>query len=131
MTLELILGILFVHWFADFVMQDEDWAVNKSKDFKSLISHTLTYTWVWTLVGVFYGAFSGNVTPSDVIIFSVITFVIHTLTDFITSRVNSYLYAKGKFGSAIPNLGFFTSIGFDQWLHYIQLFLTYQLITKN
>jgi len=57
-------------------------------------------------------------------LFFLITFVAHTITDYFTSRLNSKLWAEGKVH------WFFVSIGFDQILHYIQLFSTYQILTK-
>lgn len=57
-----------------------------------------------------------------------ITFICHTATDYVTSRIVSKKFAKGHYGSAIPNFGAFTIIGFDQILHYIQLFLTYYIL---
>jgi hypothetical protein len=54
--------------------------------------------------------------------FWLITFVCHTITDYFTSRLNSRLWAKGD----VHN--FFVSIGFDQVLHYVQLFTTYYLL---
>jgi len=54
--------------------------------------------------------------------------VAHTITDYFTSKITSRLYAQGKFGSTIPNLGFFSMIGFDQVLHYGQLLLTFHLL---
>jgi len=54
--------------------------------------------------------------------FVLITFVAHTITDYFTSRLNAKLWAKGD----VHN--FFVSVGFDQVLHYVQLFVTYQLL---
>jgi hypothetical protein len=57
-------------------------------------------------------------------LFVLITFIAHTITDYFTSRLNSKLWQQGK----VHN--FFISVGFDQVLHYIQLFTTYYLL-KN
>ena len=57
-----------------------------------------------------------------------ITFISHTITDYFTSRIVSKRFKDGHLGSAIPNLGAFTVIGFDQVLHYIQLFTTFLLL---
>ena len=105
-------------------MQDEKWALGKSKCMFSLLKHTATYTLMWVpFTLLFLPGFPG-------FDFLCITFICHTITDYVTSRITSKLYAKGKFGSSIPNLGFFTMIGFDQYLHYLQLFLTYWYLTK-
>jgi hypothetical protein len=67
----------------------------------------------------------------DVLAFVGITFVAHTITDYITSRIVSRKFANKEFGSPIPNTGAFTVIGFDQVLHYIQLFGTYYLLINR
>jgi hypothetical protein len=56
------------------------------------------------------------------LLFPIITFIAHTITDYFTSRLNAKLWAKGN----VHN--FFVSIGFDQYLHYLQLFITYSLL---
>ena len=64
------------------------------------------------------------------LLFSGITFIAHTVTDYFTSKIVSKRFENKHFGSKIPNLGAFTVIGFDQILHYVQLILTYEFITK-
>jgi len=58
------------------------------------------------------------------LLFMGITFICHTATDYFTSRVNAKLWEKGQ----VHN--FFVSIGFDQYLHYIQLFVTFYYLSK-
>lgn len=129
-----LFGILLIHWFADFVLQTHKQSTNKSKSNYHLTMHVLTYTFFWsiccsTYVWFFYvintdGEYSmlphGNML---VILFPTITFVCHWITDYFTSRLNSYLYNKGD----VHN--FFVSIGFDQILHYVQLLITFQLLS--
>lgn len=124
MSLALILSIIFIHWFADFVLQTDWQAKNKSKNNKALLSHTWTYSLVWYTIGVFYAMFNPNYIPWSLTLFVLITFVAHTLTDYFTSRLNSKLWAKGD----VHN--FFVSVGFDQVLHYAQLFGTFYFLTK-
>ncbi len=131
----LVLAVLIIHWLADFIFQDEKWAVTKSKSNRSLLKHTTTYTLVWAFfivpiwlintIGEGVKLFDGN---TNIIYFLPITFVIHTITDYYTSRLNAKLYIKGKFGGSIPNWGFYSSIGLDQVYHYVQLFLTIQIL---
>lgn len=126
-----ILAILFIHWVADFIFQDEKWALGKSKNWNDLLSHTITYSGIWLIIGIIYAFLNGaSGVPWIVIQFTVITFICHTATDYVTSRRVSQQFGNGKYGSKIPNLGGFTTIGFDQVLHYIQLFLTYQILFK-
>ena len=129
MNLIEILGILGIHWFADFVLQTDKQAKGKSKNWKDLLSHTSIYSLIWFGVFFIYSMIYNDVLDSNIqlnliFLFPLITFITHTITDYITSRENSKLWEQGK----VHN--FFVSVGFDQYLHYIQLFLTYWYLTK-
>ena len=132
MSIYEVLGILFMHWVADFVLQTDEQAKGKSTEWKWLLQHTATYSFallaMMTFTKIGMHLFTDYVVTIDmsyrIAAFVVITFVFHTLTDYYTSRLNSKLYAKGD----IHN--FFVSIGFDQWLHYAQLFITYMILFK-
>ena len=116
--LKVIFGIIILHWIADFIMQTDKEAQNKSTSFKWLLSHTVRYSVIWMAAGIpIFGV-------KYAVLFGVITFITHTLTDFITSKITKYFWEKEK----VHN--FFIVIGFDQVLHYIQLFLTYYYLTK-
>jgi|SRR6185369_3222161 len=119
MTLTEIFSILLIHWFSDFVLQTDKQAKGKSKNWNDLLQHTINYSLIWALAGCIL--FPINYWP-QIILFFLITFFTHTITDYFTSRLNSKLWAEGKVHY------FFVSIGFDQILHYVQLFLTYQLL---
>ena len=56
---------------------------------------------------------------NDWTIFCMINFPMHLATDYFTSRLNAVLWADGKVHD------FFVSVGFDQWLHFVALALTY------
>jgi hypothetical protein len=115
------LSFIVWHWFADFVMQNGEDAKNKSHDLIALIRHTTTYSLLWFPIIVLLG--------SNGVIFIGITFILHTLTDYFTSKHTSKQYAKGNFGGEAPRgMDFFVTIGFDQVLHYVQLFSTYYLL---
>ena len=131
MSLAVILSIILIHWVADFVFQAEVWAENKSKDLKPLLKHTYTYSAIWLIVGSLAKATGAIHLEQGVLsLFVLITFVLHTVTDYFTSKIVSKRFANKHYGSPIPNFGAFTVIGFDQVLHYTQLFLTYYLLTK-
>lgn len=134
-----IFSIIFLHWVADFVLQTDKQAKGKSKNWRDLINHTSVYSLVWLLVGGFiylhqfkpYDQVHNNMMNAywqhwipRGLLFVLITFICHTITDYFTSRLNSKLWAKGD----VHN--FFVSVGFDQVLHYIQLFLTYSLLKQ-
>jgi len=120
MNLIEIFSIILIHWFADFVLQTDKQAKGKSKNWSDLLSHTLVYSIIWSLVCMIVGLVMLN--WKIVVLFPIITFTCHTITDYFTSRLNSKLWEKGQ----IHN--FFVSIGFDQVLHYVQLFTTYYLL---
>jgi len=116
-------------------MQDEKWALNKSKNLYDLLSHTFTYSIIWILpIWMLSSFYSNNVSywinEDNMILFCIITFIAHTITDYFTSRIVSKKFAEGKYGSAIPNFGAFTLIGLDQCFHMIQLFTTYYYLIK-
>jgi hypothetical protein len=132
MNLFTIFSILIIHWVGDFVLQTDKQAKGKSKNLSDLLSHTFTYTFCWFIFLALFSIINNHVTnlpPSyygldwRILLFLPITFVAHTITDYFTSRLNSKLWAEGKVHS------FFVSVGFDQILHYLQLFLTFHYLT--
>jgi hypothetical protein len=114
MNAALVIWILFVHWIADFICQDDKTAINKSRGIFYLLKHSLIYFGV-LMVG--YVAFLW-VSPetSDSLLF-LLNFPAHMAIDGVTSRVNARLYGSHRHW-------FFVVIGFDQFLHYAVLFLT-------
>lgn len=99
-----IIYLLFLHWLADFVLQTDDMAKDKSKDNRVLGLHCVVYGSVF-MIGTlnFY--------------FALLLGLIHFPVDYVTSRLNSKLYKAGK------NHEFFVSIGFDQWIHFATILL--------
>lgn len=121
MNLYIVIGILFLHWIFDFVFQTEWQAMNKSKDREALLQHTAVYAGCWLAVTILYAGIldlSGRW-----LLFPIITFFCHSATDYYTSRVNAILWEKKD------THGFFVSVGFDQFLHYVQLFVTFKLLS--
>ena len=96
MTLVEIFSIIIIHWIADFIMQDEKWALGKSKNWSDLLLHTFTYsfTFFWgiaCLILYIIGRGEDNFLLS--ISFAIITFIFHTATDYFTSRIVSKRFA--------------------------------------
>lgn len=125
--------IICIHWFADFVCQTDWQAKNKSSNNKALLEHTFHYSLVWYAVMVVFAVWGNHFHGPSIdqlgwkplmLLFPIATFVCHTIQDYFTSRLNTYLWKKGD----VHN--FFVSIGFDQVLHYAQLIFTYYLFTK-
>ncbi len=122
-----VLAILAIHWFADFVLQTDKQAKGKSKNWHDLLSHTAIYStiWIWGIAIIWRveGTFESDILFWYSLLFALTTFICHTITDYFTSRLNSKLWEQGKVHL------FFVSIGFDQLLHFVQLLLTYQLLS--
>lgn len=133
----LILWVIFAHWVADFICQTNWMASNKSKQWDALLEHVCVYSSVMVLLTCLILA-----DPIGVLVFAMITFVAHFITDAITSRITSKLF-MGQFQilelyplnrvamkPAFSLHWFFVVIGFDQFLHYAQLFLTLAWVMK-
>lgn len=126
-----IIILLLIHWVADFLCQTKEMAMGKSTSNVWLLKHVGTYTSVYFIV------FSVLllIVPSKVIVlqtigflqFISITFVCHFLTDYFTSRWTKHLREKEKY-YGFPS--FFSVLGLDQFLHALQLILTYEYCIK-
>lgn len=113
--LALIIWILFTHFVADFVLQTDYQAKNKSKDSGVLMLHCLTYTlclFTWTT------AYIGLEFWYSALLFATINGSIHFIIDFCTSRVTSSLFGKKDYHNG------FIAVGFDQYLHTLILLIT-------
>lgn len=107
------IGILLVHYVADFLLQTDEQAKNKATSTKALFNHVLTYSLVWT---GFIALTWLSLIPS--LLFGIITFISHYITDYFTSKK-----VKKYFDAGNPHDAFIV-IGFDQILHYVQLYIT-------
>ena len=118
MTTEQILWFLvIVHYLADFCLQTHEQAVKKSTSVRFLLYHVMTYTFVWAAMSPFI--FDWNI--QRVVAFTVITGFTHFWVDYVTSRMGKPFWAKGDFHNG------FAVVGFDQILHYLQLYYTVKL----
>lgn len=99
---------IWIHWLADFVLQSDKMAKNKSTSNKWLLCHASTYTAVLSICfGWQYGLVNG---------------LVHLVVDYCTSRATSALWKKGEVHY------FFVVIGFDQAIHITTLLLTLPLL---
>jgi hypothetical protein len=94
--------VIWVHFIADFVLQTDAMAVNKSKSSGWLGIHSLCYGLPFLIWGWRYAAVNA---------------VCHFFIDGITSRGTARLWQEGE------RHWFFVLIGFDQALHLTVLFL--------
>ena len=101
-----MLAIIWLHFIADFICQWDEMALKKSESYYWLILHGLIYSLPFLWFGF---------------LFWIINFVLHTIIDGLTSRVNKILYEKHRHW-------FFVNIGFDQALHMTCLYLTYNYL---
>jgi hypothetical protein len=119
MESSIFLGIVLIHFLADFALQTNDQATNKSSSNKWLAYHVGVYSLVW------FGAAHFFLFPEDPLLsleFAAITFMFHFATDWITSRIGKPFWEKKDLHNG------FTVVGFDQVLHYVQLVLTYEFL---
>jgi len=111
--------IFLFHFIADFVCQSREMGRNKSTNFMWLFKHLLTYT---TVLGVLsYPLFSYWL---PFVVWLIINFYIHLITDFFTSKLSGYFYLKNK------EYMFWNIIGIDQTIHFITLYLTSSWLLK-
>jgi hypothetical protein len=119
----IVLYFLLVHWVADFVLQTEHMALRKSTSNYYLGMHVTVYTvttiLAWWLMFLFLGI---HATKLTYFFAASAIFGMHFITDYITSRIT------GKYYKAKKNHEFFVTIGFDQWLHYVQIFIVLNYI---
>ena len=117
--MEIIIYLLLLHWIADFVCQTDKMANNKSKNFGFLVLHTFVYSVVMCVGSLLI------LIPFQILLFGIGLFFLHGTIDFITSKINKRLWDLKKIH------WFFVSIGFDQWLHAIQIIILYYYITER
>ena|SRR5665213_2060891 len=145
LDVRIIVWFLFAHWVADFVLQTNWMAINKSKDNVALSVHCYTYAGVMT---AFFGVFLMHTYEASEAFgnlwllsfkFFCIMFATHYMVDYATSRINARLFAKWfnyivpiedrKPNEEIPTLhNFFVSVGFDQLLHFITIIWVCKLL---
>jgi hypothetical protein len=119
----LTLYFLLVHWVSDFVLQTEHMAKRKSTSNYYLGMHVTVYSvttiFAWWLYFIIIGQ---EVSFLQYFLSFIAIFTMHFITDYITSRKTSKYYSDKKYHE------FFTLIGFDQWLHYLQIYLVYYFL---
>lgn len=116
-----LVSMFIIHWFADFVCQTRKQAEGKSSSWSCLLEHTATYSLIWMIVVFIVGIAFASLS-SKILLFPIITFVFHTATDYFTSKATAIAYLKES------KKEFWCIVGFDQMLHYIQLYFTYKLL---
>lgn len=127
--------LILIHHVADFMFQTSDMALGKSKNIWKLLKHTTVYTIVFYIFFSFWYGINHQTLAEmhltlKVLWFFPITFICHTITDYISSRITSKMFEKQTYYTGLPNFGVFAVINIDQMFHYAQLFLTYYYLTN-
>jgi len=107
----IFLFLLFGHWIADFLCQNNWMALNKSEKVFPLFIHCFLYSLVMLPFFLF-------IEINLIKIFGIL-FISHLFIDFVSSKITSYLWNKKKIRM------FFNIIGLDQFLHISIIFLIY------
>lgn len=117
-----IIGILILHFIADFLLQTRKMANNKSSDIYWLSIHVLVYTFTIGLGFFIIGEIKGintNFILLAGLVYVIVNGVAHWFTDYITSKLTSYFHKKENYWA------FFGVIGLDQLIHATTLLVTY------
>ena len=112
-----VLLLIWVHTIADFALQTDQMAINKSSSNYWLFIHVFIYSLCFWPLSFFIGWQAGA-------LFVLINFAAHFCTDYVTSRMTTKLWKAGK-----RHL-FFVVIGIDQALHFTALVLSYQWVSR-
>ena len=140
-NLNIPIALLAVHTLADFRLQSNWMAINKSKRLDALLLHVAIYTTTF----IVFLALSGW-TFDAIGWFACITFYTHLLTDYVTSRLSRRVYPliplteKTNEGHTLyvdhegtngrSRNRFFNIIGVDQLIHFFTLALTYKWLIQ-
>lgn len=109
LSLPIILLVIWTHLIADFFLQSDKMAKGKSSSNKLLSIHVGIYVLpFWLLFGLKY---------------ALVNYVLHWLTDYVSSRATSKLWAEKKVH------WFFCVVGVDQAVHLTCLLLTLGMLT--
>lgn len=131
--MSLIIAIIVGHWVGDFLLQSDWMALNKSKNWLALFSHTIVYTIAMVVsMGVwlqfYYDAFILAPLSLNFDIWNalgswgILNFLMHTWQDAVTSTIIASPWA------AQNRHRFFVMIGLDQVLHHLFLFWSVRLM---
>src|SRR5690606_34682502 len=84
-----VLALVSVHVVADFVLQTNTMAINKSTSSKWLALHVLVYSACFLPTCFLLGLWAG-------LGFCVVNYAAHFATDYVTSRMTSALWKQGR-----------------------------------
>jgi len=114
--------ILMIHYVADFRMQSRHIAETKSKCNKSLSIHVLLYVATFLIAGLVHFVTGNKVDVWKFAEYVIINGLLHWLTDYITSRESTKAYQNSDMEK------FWNIIGFDQLIHGVTLYTTWEIL---
>jgi hypothetical protein len=133
MNTYILIYLLLTHFVADFLFQNRNMGRKKGKNIYWLTTHISIYTIVTILCWVvFFNLFEKSF--YDLLILGLLIFSTHFITDFITSKISGYCYLKmletknNNHESSKWEWRFWSTIGFDQFIHAITLILIYDYL---
>lgn len=119
----MIYAILFFHYIADFCLQTEEQAKNKSSDWGALARHVGVYIMAMTIGIAAILMLQDKPNGLEMAFeYAAINGGIHFVTDAITSRISKHYYKTGNMPA------FWRTIGADQLIHVWSLVLTLPLL---
>ena len=99
-----IITLIWIHWFADFILQSDVVAKGKSDSYRLLAWHGVVYMFPFVI------AFGWP--------FAVVSGILHICVDSITSLLTAYIYPRSRHW-------FFVMIGLDQAIHITLLLIVF------
>lgn len=113
-----VLSLLVAHFIADFIVQTDWMAQNKSKKLLPLVAHIVSYSIV-----IFFFAIALASSWKAAMFYVIFNGLLHMVIDFVSSRAMSYAY------QAEQRHNFFVILGLDQLAHQFCLLFTIPLLT--
>lgn len=115
--------LILIHFIADFIFQTDEMAKGKSTSNTCLTNHVIAYGIVFA-VSIIILELWGISLSVMIVPWLLVNLVLHWITDYTTSRINSNNWKLGKVHE------FFVGIGADQVVHYACLMGTYYYMIK-
>lgn len=119
-TIYILNAILIGHYLADFLFQNQS-TKKKNDSLLWMLLHSGFYTLIFGVV--FYAATYELYVHSLVLEYIILNGVLHYGVDVLTSVVKKQ--GQRFQNDELPDNGFFTTVGFDQLLHMLILFHTF------
>lgn len=118
-----LLIIIWAHFVADFMLQNDTMAQNKSTSNIWLTNHVMVYS--FAMLGIM-ATFVYLLNPVSshwqlvmLLVWAVINGALHWITDWVSSRATSYLWKQGD------RHNFFVVVGADQAVHLSTMIVTW------